>query len=189
MEQRDTEIKRTSAHSKNRRNYLNQEGGYTYWRWDEESKCEIPVHLTPGEDGMTTEWVILLNSIDHDEDLGDRYEEENRDYHFENFKRAVAAGNTGDVVEEEFAGFASHKTDPVSVLFGQAKTENPEVVKLRKAMRQLTPAQLDLIYSIFGEMRTCADIAREQGVTKQAVGNRKNKILKRLKKLMEGSQL
>ena len=56
---------------------------------------------------------------------------------------------------------------------------------MRQAVEQLTPQQIDLFYALFGEMRSMADIAREQGKTRQAVNNQKNKILNRIKKLLD----
>ena len=76
-------LTRTSAYREDRRNYLTEDG-YTYWRWDEELKKEVPVHIGLGEeytdsDGtirtIDREILILLDSIDHDEDVAqDEYE-------------------------------------------------------------------------------------------------------------------
>ena len=63
--------------------------------------------------------------------------------------------------------------------------ENALVEQLRLLMQKLTPQQIDLIYSLFGEQKRMADIAREQGKTRQAVNNQKNKIINKLKKLFE----
>ena len=57
--------------------------------------------------------------------------------------------------------------------------------KLETAMTQLTDGQRDLIYELYGFCKSMADIAREQEVSYEAVQNRRNKIFRRLKKLIE----
>ena len=37
-------LTRTSAFREDRKNYLTEDG-YTYWRWDEDLKKEVPVHI------------------------------------------------------------------------------------------------------------------------------------------------
>ena len=51
-------------------------------------------------------------------------------------------------------------------------------------MEKLTSEQVDLVYAIYGEMQFGADVAREQGVSHQAINNRLKKIHTRLAKLM-----
>ena len=76
-------LTRTSAFREDRKNYLTEDG-YTYWRWDEDLKKEVPVHIGLGEeytdpDGtvrtIDREILIMVDSIDHDEDVEqDEYE-------------------------------------------------------------------------------------------------------------------
>lgn len=68
--------------------------------------------------------------------------------------------------------------------FQDALQEDPRIGKLLLAMDKLTPEQVDLVYAIYGEMQFGADVAREQGVSRQAVNNRLKKIQARLAKLM-----
>ena len=59
-------LTRTSAFREDRKNYLTEDG-YTYWRWDEDLKKEVTVHIR--------EILIKVDSIDHDEDVEqDEYE-------------------------------------------------------------------------------------------------------------------
>ena len=55
---------------------------------------------------------------------------------------------------------------------------------LYKALDQLLPQQKELIQKVFFEGRTMTDIAREEGVTINAVQNRLNKIHERLRKAL-----
>lgn len=42
-------LTRTSAFREDRKNYLT-ESGYTYYRWDEDLKKEVPVNITLGDE-------------------------------------------------------------------------------------------------------------------------------------------
>ncbi len=59
---------------------------YTYWHWDTKAKKTLPITITAGQDGVTEEHIIMFNNFDHAADLGDRYEQENRDFSTENKK-------------------------------------------------------------------------------------------------------
>ena len=177
-------FKRTSRYSANRRNFLSETGLYTYYRWDEDLKQEVPVNLVPGEDGVTEDWVILLDEIDHDEDLGDRYEDENRSDRYVNGE-AVSRNTDGETFTSDAAPLAAKDADPFDLLFAETNEEDPQIAEVLRQMEKLTPAQIDLIYALYGEMRYATDIAAEEGVTEAAIRNRRNKILNRLKKLME----
>ena len=186
---KNNEIKRTSRYSENRRNYLNNNGGYTYWIWDEDAKQEIAYELTSGEDGVTNEWIVLLDSWDHDEDLSERYEYEHRDLGYEKFKEKTAKGAIGDITEDEFEEISSMGDEPFNVIVEKnGKKDSEEVMKLLDAMQKLTPAQINLIYALFGELRTVTEIAEEESVTEAAIRNRRDKIKKRLEKLMAGNE-
>lgn len=54
--------------------------------------------------------------------------------------------------------------------------------RLRRAMEALPPRQRDLLRQIYFENRSIASIAREEGVSKQAVHDRLGRILKKIKK-------
>ena len=54
--------------------------------------------------------------------------------------------------------------------------------ELQNAMRTLTPCQQELVRRVFLSGESLESIAREEGVTGQAIGNRLAKIYARLKK-------
>jgi RNA polymerase sigma factor (sigma-70 family) len=62
---------------------------------------------------------------------------------------------------------------------------NMELDALRRAMDTLTPQQRDLVRKVFFDGRSIASIAREEGVTKQSVHERVQRILSRIKKFLE----
>ena len=54
--------------------------------------------------------------------------------------------------------------------------------KLRKALMCLTDSELELIYALFYEDISAAEFARRNGVSRKTIINRKEKILRKLKK-------
>ena len=59
------------------------------------------------------------------------------------------------------------------------------VEKLRKAIEQLTDDQKDLILELYGLCKNNSQIGREKNVTEAAIRCRRDKIHRRIKKLME----
>lgn len=154
---------------------------YTYYRWDAEVKKEVPITITVGEDGVTAEHIILIKECDHEEQLQERYVKENLDYATENKKEKFYRGDE-NAAEDPIDGLATNKTNPDFFLY-EDEVVPPQVEQLLQLMEKLSPTQIDFIYAHYGEGRYMADIASEQGCTTQAVNNKKNKIINRLKKL------
>ena len=73
----------------------------------------------------------------------------------------------------------------MGILFPDRAEDSLLLQKLEKAMEKLTEGQQDLIYELYGFCKNMADIAREQDVTLTAIQNRRNKIFRRLKKLID----
>ena len=71
----------------------------------------------------------------------------------------------------------------------------PEIQQLEEFMKLLTEDQINLIYEHFGARKTLKQICDEENAANgtdkspQSVGNRKKKILDRLKKLFEKLQI
>ena len=163
----------------------NQSITYTYWRWDEEAKKTLPLTITAGQDGVTEEHIIMLSDFDHATGLGDRYEQENRDYSTEN-KKTKLENDPDDCIGDPIENLSTRKTDPAYLLFEENVDEpNPLVEQLLVLMEKLTPGQIDLIYDLFGSQRQLTEIANEEGVSVAAIHNRKSKIIARLRKLFE----
>jgi DNA-directed RNA polymerase specialized sigma24 family protein len=154
---------------------------YIYYRWKEETKKEVPITITVGDDGVTEEHILLLEEFDHDEQLQERYTEENLDYATENKKMRFARGDE-NIPEDPMNAIATNSTNP-ETLFDEEEVMDSQVEQLLQLMEKLTPAQIDLIYDHYGARRYLADIAKQEDCSPQAVANRKNKIITRLKKL------
>ena len=155
---------------------------YTYWRWDEESKKNLPITIIAGQDSVTEEHIIMLNELDHAADLGDRYEQENRDYGTEN-KKSKLESDPDDSIGDPIENLGTRKTDPAFFLEQNSDGPNPLVEQLLTLMEKLTPQQIDLIYDLFGSQRQLTEIANEEGTSVTAIYNRKSKIIARLRKL------
>jgi hypothetical protein len=169
-------------HEKHRISDHNKSITYTYWHWNEEAKKTLPITITAGQDGVTEEHIIMLNDFDHAADLGDRYEQENRDFSTEN-KKSRYESDPDDCTGNPIENLGTRKNDPAFFLEQKADEPNPLVKQLLTLMEKLTPQQIDLIYDLFGSQRQLTEIANVEGKSVTAIHNRKSKIIARLRKL------
>ena len=186
--------KRKSKYDKNRSCYMAEDGSYVYEVVDLDTGAVRKERFVPeGED--TAELVIWLDEEDHQQDLARRYEEENLDWEMENKRARFEKGTTDDEFDEDpFYQITSNMGIPGASLFEEEKTEDPRIVKLREFMKELTDDQVNLIYDLFGNLKTLREIAEESvkpdgtHPTEQAIYGREQKILKRLRKMFEKSE-
>lgn len=185
-------LTRTSAFREDRKNYLT-ESGYTYYRWDEDLKKEVPVHIGLGEeytdpDGtvrtIDREILILLDSIDHAEDLEqDEYERHMDRVFADKVARYERSSKSGEDVANPWDGIEDTKADPFSLLFPEDAPMDEKVAAILKFMENLTEAQRDLVYDHLGAWKYLEDVRREEEartgkkITQQAISNRWNKII------------
>jgi len=151
---------------------------YTYKSVDG-SECTIRV----GENGVTEEDIMMLRHYDHEEDLQDRYEEENLDYDYLN--KVCAYERSGDLCDHPIERIPDERADIWKQLFPDPDTRKEKIASVRNAMEKLSADQIDLIFDLYGLQRVILDLGREKGVTEAAIRNRRNKILKRMKKLLD----
>lgn len=59
------------------------------------------------------------------------------------------------------------------------------IEKLHKALKTLTKEERELIEAIFYKEETLASISRKEKVTHQAIAQRRNRILEKLRKILE----
>ena len=151
---------------------------YTYTSVDG-SICTICV----GENGVTEEDIMLLRQCDHAEELQNRYEEENLDYNYLN--KIHTYEKQSDAGEHPIERIPDAHADIWNLLFPEPDTRDKKIASVRKAMECLTDDQVDLIFDLYGLQRVILDLGREKGVSEAAIRNRRNKILKRMKTLLE----
>lgn len=186
---------RTSKYDENRGSYMDAEGNYVYTTWERRGDkwVEVPLCTIPlGENGENAEWIIILDHEDHEVDLQKRYQEENADYGFRNQVDNAKAGDDDDMEDTDaWARIADPKADVEKVLFPEMEAEDVQLVKLRRVMSQLTESQRNLIYDYYGARKQLVEICAEENAANgthkspQSVGNRKKKIIERLRKLLE----
>ena len=185
-------LTRTSAFREDRKNYLTEDG-YTYWRWDEDLKKEVPVHIGLGEeytdpDGKVRtidhEILILLDSIDHAEDVEqDEYERHTDKVFSDRLARYERSGKSGEDVPNPWDEIEDTKSDPFTLLFPKDAPMDEKVQKILEFMEGLTETQRDLVYDHLGAWKYLEDVRREEeartgkAVTQQAISNRWNKII------------
>lgn len=186
--------KRKSKYDKNRACYMAEDGSYVYEVIDIDTGAVRKERFIPGDDSAA-ELVIWMDEEDHQQDLKRRYDEENLDWKMEN-KRSKFERGTGDEESNEnpFSQIRCVKGTPESVLFVDTKTENPKILQLREFMKELTDDQINLIYDLFGNLKTLREVAEESvkpdgtHPTEQAIYGREQKIIKRLRKMFEKSK-
>ena len=179
MQSNDNRYQRKARYNPNRETYVDENGNYVYRAWDEAIKDYRHEIITVGDGGFTPELRTMLDEMDAEEERRLDADDRHIDKVFEAKKRAHNADGSGRT---------PHPMDLIPQRrqrsFRDALREDPRIGKLLLAMDKLTPEQVDLVYAIYGEMQFGADVAREQGVSRQAVNNRLKKIHARLAKLM-----
>ena len=135
---------------------------------------------------------ILLDREDHDADLADRYEEENKDWEFQNkmdkYASEDANGSDDEFRDSPIDCIPESDSDVFEQAFPEYK-EKPQGdsrrVELREWISTLPDTQQNLIFAHLGEDKFLEDIRREEEletgkkITKQAMHNRWTKILQK----------
>ena len=164
------------------RNYKNTTS-YTYESVDGSRNT-----IHPGQDGVTEELIIFLQSSDRDFALQDRSQQENTSYDFQN-----AVSRYDADADHEACGpwekIADPSADIMSILFPDEEITINMIEKLRSAITYLTDQQKDLVNALYHAKKTVSEIAREQGVTPGAIQDRRRKIFERLRKILDEDAL
>ncbi len=179
MQKNDNQYERKARYNPNRETYVDENGNYVYLVWNEDLQGYRHEVIAVGEGGISPELLAMLDEMDAEEDRRMDADDHHIDKVFEIRKKGHSADKSG------------HTPDPMDLIphcrqrtSQDALREEPRISQLLFAMDKLTPDQVDLIYAIYGEMQFGADVAREQGVSRQAINNRLKKIHARLAKLM-----
>lgn len=185
----DETKKRKSTYNPTRTSYLSADGKYyCYVYWNEETKRNVTLKLEVGKD-LSEELTIILDELDHEMDLNDRYQNELRDPLFEAKVNSYNADPDNEDAVDPWDTIADKSGSPEDALFTEPETENPQVAQVRRVIdEECTESQQDFIFSHFGmgkqleEMRQAE--AEETGKlpTAQAMTNRKNKVIDKVAK-------
>lgn len=142
-----------------------------------------PAVLEAGKDGVTEELILFLQVSDNEMRLQTRYQLENESYAFQNAMKRHCANpdETVDPIER----FADPQADIFKILFSDEKKASKEEEQVRRIIAQLTENQRELIWEVYGMLRGDTEIAREQNVTREAIQNRRKKLMRRVEKLLK----
>lgn len=152
---------------------------YTYESVDG-SKSTIQV----GQDGVTKQWLAFLMTDDAAVLEQEDRQRKHADYTFQN---AVARyqRNPDDESGHPIEEIPDPTADIFRILYPDQTPDSVLLEKLRKAIEQLTDDQKDLILDLYGMCKTNTQIGKERNVTEAAIRCRRDKIHKRVKKLMD----
>lgn len=189
MKNKETTTRR-SKYNPERACYLTADGRYYCYRyWDPEAKRTVDQKLEVGKD-LSLELTMVLDQMDYDADLTDRYEGELRDPLFETKVARYKSDPDAEDAVDPWDTVGDKKNSVEAVLFAEPEPENPEISVARSVIEQCTAAQQDLIYRHFGMCEQLEAIrqaeAKQTGKLPSCVAmtNRKNKILDKVAKAL-----
>ena len=123
--------KRKSGYNPNRACYLTADGKYYCFEvLDIDTGCMITQKLEVGKD-LSKEWTIFLDESDHDMDLQDRYESEQRDPLFDTKLSSYKADPDNEDAIDPWDELADKRSNPENILFSEPEQENPQVAQVR----------------------------------------------------------
>ena len=179
MKTSDNQYERKAQYNPNRQTYVDENGNYVYLIWDKEAQDYRREVCVVGDGGISPELRTMLDEMD-------AAEERLLDADRHHVDKVFASK-----MDTYYADQNEHANNPLEMIpqrrqrtFQDALREDPRIAQLLVAMDKLTPEQVDLVYAVYGEMKFGADVARERGVSRQAINNRLKKIHTRLAKLM-----
>ena len=189
MKKKESSKIRMSGFNPNRACYLTADGKYYCFEiLDIDTGRMITQKLEVGKD-LSKEWTIFLDESDHDMDLQDRYESEQRDPLFDTKVSSYKADPDNEDAVDPWDTLADKSGSPEDILFSEPEQENPQVAQVRRIINEdCTEAQQELFYSHFGEGTQLEEIRQTEVEqtgklpTAQAMTNRKNKIIDKVAK-------
>lgn len=150
---------------------------YTYLFADGTS-CTVNL----GEDGVRKKDLLRLQQMDHGEAVREKLREAHVDFSFLNAQMDYER-YPGDLRDSPLDMIPDENADIWDQLYGEKEGDWAREV-LEEAMRYLTVRQRNLIREMYGMQMTPAALGRKYQVTETAIRNRREKILKRLRKLI-----
>ena len=181
--------KRKSEYNPGRLSYLTEDClYYCYKYWDDSSGCMCTQKFKIGKD-LSQELTVILDELDHEMDLKERYEKEQCDALVIRKSHSCTGVPNEDTVIELWDMIPDNSGNPEAVIFAETEPENPKVLKVRRVIEEeCTPSQKELFHGHFGEMMQLKELAEAEGAvtgsipSPAAMTNRKNKIIKKVAK-------
>ena len=191
MKKRTNEAKRKEFYINNRDCYLSVDGKYYCYRvWDEGTKCMVTQEIEVGKD-MSLDITLVLDGLDHDEDLRDYYERKRRNRVFDSEMRKYQSASDSEESINPWEKIDAKGSSPEDRLFAEQEAENPQVAMVRSIINEkCTKEQKKFIADHFGKEMQLEEMrrveARQTGKfpSSAAMTNRKNKILDKIAKAL-----
>lgn len=183
--------KRKSGFNPDRKTYFTADGKYyCYMKWDAELKRDVPMKYEVGKD-ISSEITFILDDMDHQEDLNNRYQNELKDPLFESRVNSYEDDLDSDEALDPWDTVADKVKSPEEVFFAEPEPENSQELKVRQIIEEYcTEAQKNFFYDHFGMTKQLEQMRQEevsktgQVLSKQAITNRKNKLLDKVAKAL-----
>ena len=140
--------------------------------------------ICAGEEGVTEELIQFLRESDSQMALQERNQRMHTSYAFQNAMERYALSPDAERLNP-LEQIPDPSADIMRMLFPEEGEDPWLAEKVREAMEQLTEQQRELIDALYYSRRKVTEIALEQHVTREAIQNRRNKIFRRIRKLME----
>lgn len=188
-------LRRTSNYDSNRDSYMAADGSYVYTAMvDENGRWvrRVMDRIMPDCEA-NIELIRMLDQADHAEDLQNRYANENADYRFLNQLNSKAGDDNYMDDTDAWAAIADRNADIEQILFSDEE-ENQQVEMVLAILEHLTESQINLLYEHFGAGKQLTEICDEENTANgthkspQAFGNRKRKLLNRVRKLLVSTE-
>ena len=191
MKKKETSKIRKSGFNPNRACYLTSDGKYYCYEFEDlQTGQKITQKLEVGKD-LSLELTIMLDEIDHDSDLQDRYESELRDPLFEAKVNSYKADPNDEDAIDPWDTISAKGSNPEDSICSEPEPENPLATQVRRVIDEdCTEAQQDFFFEHFGmetqleQMRQAEAGATGKLPSSQAMTNRKNKIVDKAAKAL-----
>lgn len=142
---------RKSGFNPNRACYLTSDGKYYCYEFEDlQTGQKITQKLEVGKD-LSLELTIMLDEIDYDSDLQDRYESELRDPLFEAKVNSYKADPNDEDAVDPWDTISAKGSNPEDSMCSEPEPENPLAAQVRRVIDEdCTEAQQDFFFEHFG---------------------------------------
>lgn len=187
---RNKDSKYKAHYNPGRECYISADGKYLcYNTTDLETRRPITLRYEIGKNEITEELTFLIDEINYEQDLNDRYEGELRDPLFDAKVNSHNADPDKEDAVDPWDTLADRSGSPEDALFTEPKPENPQVEQARRVIdEECTESQQDFFFEHFGKGTALEEMRQaEAGQTGKlpssaAMTNRKNKIIDKVAK-------
>lgn len=190
MQKNKNSKKLKSSYNPNRECYISADGKYLcYVTTDFNTQRPITLRYEIGKYGITEELTFLIDDMNYNMDLNDRYEGELRDSLFDAKVNSYKANPANEDAVDPWDTLADKGGSPEDALFAEPEPENPQIAQVRRIIdEECTESQQDIFFKHFGEGTQLEEMRQAEAEqtgklpSSAAMTNRKNKIIDKVAK-------